>query len=182
MRIITGTKRGMRLKTLPGQVTRPTAAKVKEAVFSTIQFEIENAEFLDLYAGSAQMGIEALSRGALSCVFVENSRECAKNIRDNLEHCDFLRKSKIVINDVFKYLKTSQNKFDIVFADPPYKNIVGEKLLDAIIPHVNSNGVIIIECDAHNKDIAKIGDFELHSTKKYAKTKICMYRIISQGE
>ena len=98
MRVITGVARGRRLETLPGEdVTRPTTESVKEAVFSMIQFEIEGKNVLDLFAGSGQLGIEALSRGAKKCTFVENNRQAYKVVEENVKHCKLEQGARIVM-------------------------------------------------------------------------------------
>ena len=96
MRVITGSARGRRLETLPGEdVTRPTSESVKEALFSMIQFEIEGRRVLDLFAGSGQLGIEALSRGAASCVFVENNKGARDVVERNILHCGLQDRASI---------------------------------------------------------------------------------------
>ena len=93
MRVITGSARGRRLETLPGEdITRPTSESVKEALFSMIQFEIEDARVLDLFAGSGQLGIEALSRGASFCTFVENNKSARAVTERNITQCGFSHK------------------------------------------------------------------------------------------
>lgn len=102
MRVITGTARGRRLETLPGEHTRPTAERVKEALFSIIQFELEGRQVLDLFAGSGQLGIEALSRGAAGCVFVDNSREAAEVVRRNLKTVGLMSQAQVIAQDAFR--------------------------------------------------------------------------------
>ena len=122
MRVITGTARGTRLSTLAGEdVTRPTPELVKEAVFSSIQFELEGRTMLDLFAGSGQMGIEALSRGAAAATFVDASRDAVKIIGENVKKTHLEDKSTVVTATAEQYIKTSRGKkFDYVFLDPPY--------------------------------------------------------------
>src|SRR5690554_4705969 len=115
MRVITGSARGRVLQTLPGDDVRPTIDRVKEAVFSIIQFEIEGRRVLDLFGGSGQMGIEALSRGAQSCVFVDNSRVATDVIKENLKTTKLAEKSQVLLTDALTFLKTTKLAFDIVF-------------------------------------------------------------------
>ena len=119
MRVITGTARGRRLKELEGMETRPTTDKVKESLFSIIQFDIEGRRVLDLFAGTGQLGIEALSRGAASCVFVEHRADAVALIRENVELCGFGDRAHIKRGDALAYLRSGE-KFDLIFADPPY--------------------------------------------------------------
>lgn len=121
MRIITGSARGVNLYTLPGEATRPTAERTKEAVFSMIQFDIEGRKVLDLFAGSGQLAFEALSRGAAEAVLCDNSREAAAIIRKNAEKTRLSEKCKIHVTDANTLIgRLGYEKFDIVFLDPPY--------------------------------------------------------------
>ena len=120
MRVITGTARGRVLRTLEGEDVRPTTDRVKEAVFSIIQFEIEGRRVLDLFAGSGQLGIEALSRGADSATFVDMSKDSLATVKYNLEHTKLGDRAKVIQTDALSFLKLTKDRFDIVFIDPPY--------------------------------------------------------------
>ena len=122
MRIITGKARGVRLKTLEGDATRPTGERCKEALFSMIQFDIEGREVLDLYAGSGQLGLEALSRGAASATFVDKSKQATGIINENIIKTKLLDGSRVICSDVTDFIRTvrGRKKYDIVFIDPPY--------------------------------------------------------------
>ena len=122
MRIITGSARGIALKTLEGERTRPTAEKVKEAIFSALQFDLEGRTFLDLFAGSGQMGLEALSRGAVRAVFIDEGRDAMEIIKENAKKTGFFEKSHFLVSDYRNYLRKAAGRetFDIVFIDPPY--------------------------------------------------------------
>ena len=117
MRVITGTARGRKLREPSGMDIRPTTDVVKEAVFNIIQFDIEGRRVLDLFAGTGQLGIEALSRGAADCVFVDESREAVSIVKENLAKCRFT--AKVVQTDSIGYLRGA-GKFDMIFLDPPY--------------------------------------------------------------
>ena len=133
MRVITGSARGRRLLTLEGMDVRPTVSKVKEGIFSAIQFDIEGRKILDLFAGSGQLGIEALSRGAQLCVFVDNSRNSLDIVKKNLNACELEKNARVVLSDYSSFLAGKTELFDIAFIDPPYrKGIIDEvmKLLD----------------------------------------------------
>ena len=143
MRVITGVARGRRLETLPGEdVTRPTTESVKEAVFSMIQFEIEGKNVLDLFAGSGQLGIEALSRGAKKCTFVENNRQAYKVVEENVKHCKLEQGARIVMSDAYAFL-SRRDSFDIAFLDPPYKQGIVDKCLPLLFPMMSDAGVVI---------------------------------------
>ena len=122
MRIITGTARGVKLETLEGEATRPTAERFKEALFSMIQFDVEGRDVLDLFGGSGQLGLEALSRGAASATFIDSSREAADIIIGNSRNCKLFDKCRISAMDSLAYLRSAAGKqdFDIIFLDPPY--------------------------------------------------------------
>lgn len=123
MRIITGSARGVRLETLAGEdVTRPTAERAKQAVFSAIQFEVEGRQVLDLFGGSGQMGLEALSRGAASCMFVDASEEAIALIKRNAQKTRLFDRSRFLVSDYRNYLRKARGRaaFDLVFLDPPY--------------------------------------------------------------
>ncbi len=120
MRIITGKNRGIRLESLSGDETRPTSERVKEAVFSAIQFELGERRVLDLFAGSGQMGLEALSRGASSAVFVDASADAMAVIKRNAEKANLFSVSKFRISDYRTYIGKANDSFDLVFIDPPY--------------------------------------------------------------
>ena len=117
MRVITGTARGRRLKTPENSDIRPTTDNVKESVFNIIQFDIEGRRVLDLFAGTGQLGIECLSRGAAEAVFIDDSREAVRIVKDNLKACGF--SAPVLQQDALSYLR-SCGRFDLIFVDPPY--------------------------------------------------------------
>ena len=129
MRVIAGTKKGIQLKTPDGMATRPTADRVKEALFSIIQFELPGAAVLDLFGGTGQLGIEALSRGAKRVVFVDAAEKACGVIRENIKRTQFSQQATIIRSDYLAYLQKTQDKFDIILLDPPYAEIFLEKTL-----------------------------------------------------
>ena len=172
MRVITGTARGKRLLSPDGNDIRPTSDKVKESVFSAIQFDIEGASVLDLFAGSGQLGIEALSRGADSAVFVDKSAAAVSIVKKNLASTRLEDKATVVTADYSSFIAGAAKKFDIAFLDPPY--LLG-MLPDALLKTtkiMNQNGIIICEhpCDIYLDE--EIGNFYLH--KRYKYNKICV--------
>ncbi|MDR2572296.1 MAG: 16S rRNA (guanine(966)-N(2))-methyltransferase RsmD [Oscillospiraceae bacterium] len=146
MRIISGSARGRKLKQPVGFNIRPTGDKVKESVFTIIQFDIEGRHVLDLFAGTGQFGIEALSRGADSAVFVDFATESVKLIRENLKLCGFSDLSAVYTADALRFLERAE-KFDIIFIDPPYDTPLMEKALEKIVQFdkLNINGIIMCE-------------------------------------
>ena len=178
MRVISGTARGTRLKTPEGMLTRPTTDRVKEAIFSIVQFEVEGSRFLDLFGGSGQMGIEALSRGAASAVFVDGRREACKLIQDNLKLTHLSQKAKVVQSDYVSYLDRCRESFDLIFLDPPYAEVFLENALKRIseIDILSSRGIIICERPAE-----KLLDFEIPGLQRgkdyrYGKTWVTLFR------
>ena len=123
MRIITGSAKGKKLVTLDGDATRPTSERIKEAIFSSLQFDIENRAVLDLFAGSGQMGLEALSRGAERAVFIDASREAMEIVKKNARSTGFFDKSHFLVSDFRNYIRKASGRehFDLVFIDPPYE-------------------------------------------------------------
>ncbi len=176
MRVITGSARGRKLETLSGDDVRPTTDKVKEAVFSAIQFDIEGRSFLDLFAGSGQMGIEALSRGAKSAVFVDKSRKSVDIVRKNLNTAGFYDKAKVFHADSLTFIDSITEMFDIVYLDPPFGTGLLQKALPKIAEKVKKTGVIIAENEENDVILHKYGEFMLDRQKHYGKIKITMYR------
>lgn len=175
MRVITGTARGMKLNTLESDdITRPTGEKVKEALFSMIQFEIEGSRVIDLFAGSGQLGIEALSRGAESCVFCDKNMEAFKLIKNNLQHTKLFKQAKVVCCDYSDALRSGT--YDIAFADPPYSKGILYDALPKLAPRMSDNGVIICECFERDEIPEAVDDFVLVNRRRYGKTSIAVYR------
>ena len=144
MRVITGTARGMRLETLEGNDVRPTSEKVKEAIFSAINFEIEGRRVLDLFAGSGQLGIEALSRGALKCVFTDQSQNAVDVIKRNVQKTGFLKESVICRTDYMSFLRGTKEAFDIAFIDPPYNEGHYVNALTSTAKVMSDYGIIVL--------------------------------------
>lgn len=176
MRVITGSARGRRLETLEGEDVRPTSDRVKEAVFSIIQFETEGRVFLDLFAGSGQMGIEALSRGAESAYFVDNSKKSLDTVRRNLKTVKLEDRAKVFQMDFRSFLSANSKSFDIVFLDPPYKTGALQESLELIPAAVKDTGVIIAENPLDEEILSQCGDFVLDRQYRYGKIKITTFR------
>lgn len=176
MRVISGKYRGKKLLCPDGLNTRPTIDRIKEALFGSIQFNITNAKVLDLFAGSGALGIEALSRGAKSCIFVENDRECVDVINKNLEKID--ANYKILSSDYHIVLKSlNEEKFNLVFLDPPYEagfyKIAMEFLKDNDM--IEKDGIIVLESKT-GLDTKVKDNFELYKQKTYGAIHLDFYR------
>ena len=144
MRVITGTARGRRLKTPENSDIRPTTDNVKESVFNIIQIDIEGRRVLDLFAGTGQLGIECLSRGAAEAVFIDDSREAVRIVKDNLKACGF--SAPVLQQDALSYLR-SCGRFDLIFVDPPYDANLYEPVLETInsVDILSDGGIILCE-------------------------------------
>ena len=175
MRVITGTARGRKLKTPANYDIRPTTDNVKESVFNIIQFDIEGRRVLDLFAGTGQLGIECLSRGAESCVFVDRDSEAVKIVKDNLKICDM--KATVVQEDAVSFLRHC-GKFDIIFIDPPYDS---DDLYKNVLEFINSvdilseSGIIIVETRREKALPEMKAPYYCKKTANYGRVKISVY-------
>ena len=157
--------------------TRPTTDKVKESMFNIVQFDIEGRKVLDLFAGTGQLGIEALSRGAESAVFVDVRKDAAALIRENLAHCGFAGRARVVQGDYLAFLTGCREKFDLVFLDPPYGAGMLEKALEAIakIDIMTENGIIVCESAAESALPELAAPYAKGRDYRYGKIKITLY-------
>ena len=178
MRVITGKARGIQLKTPEGLTTRPTADRVKEALFSIINFDIPGAKVLDLFGGTGQLGIEALSRGAVSATFVDAGEPACRLIRENLRRTKLESDGKVVRADYMDYLNRCREKFDIVFLDPPYAEVFLENSLKRIaeIDILQSNGIIVAERPLGKELPWEFEGFTRSKDYKYGNTLLTVYR------
>ena len=178
MRVITGKARGITLKTPDGLQTRPTADRVKEALFSAIQFEIPAAVVLDLFGGTGQLGIEALSRGAKQAVFVDHSEQACKLIRENLRRTKMEQESTVVRSDYLTYLRQCREKFHIIFLDPPYAEEFLENSLKMIteIDILHYGGIIVAERPLGKELPYEFQGYSRSKDYKYGKTLVTIYR------
>ena len=178
MRVITGKARGVNLKTPEGLATRPTADRVKEALFSVINFDIPGSEVLDLFGGTGQLGIETLSRGATKAVFVDESDKACALIKENLRRTKLENYGRVVRSDYQAFLRSSKEQFDIIFLDPPYAEVFLENALNCIseIDILQSNGIIVAERPLGKELLLDIPGFSRSKDYKYGKTLITIYR------
>ena len=178
MRVITGKARGVQLKTPEGLQTRPTTDRVKEAMFSIIHFEIPGARVLDLFGGTGQLGIEALSRGAKSAVFVDSGEDACRLIRENLKRAKLEQDARVVRSDYMDYLRRCRENYEIILLDPPYAEVFLENALKCIteIDILQSGGIIVTERPL-GKELP--WDFEGYTRSrdyKYGKILLTIYR------
>lgn len=174
MRVISGTAGGRQLKSLPGDAVRPTADHVKEALFNILQFDLEGRRVLDLFGGTGQLGIEALSRGAREAVFTDQSKNSVSLIRENLKRCGM--KAPVLQMDALSYLNRGE-KFDIIFIDPPYDAGLYAPVLERInaVDNLNEGGIII--CESRAKEVLPdlLSPYRLLRRRHYGSMALTFY-------
>ena len=186
LKIITGIAKGKTLKTLEGDATRPTSERIKEAVFSSIQFDVEGRRVLDIFAGCGQMGLEALSRGAESCMFVDSSREAMDIVKANVSHTGFNSICRYLVSDARNYIRkaSGREKYDLVFIDPPYelKCCAEAAALLAKSELVIPGAIVVLESGEEEINLdsdKRLSGYELIKSAQYGKktaVTILLYR------
>ena len=182
VRIIGGEARGLRLKTLEGDATRPTRDFVKESLFNIISMYIQDKTVLDAFAGSGALGIESLSRGAKEAVFLDMRKESCKIIEENIKFAKMEERADILCVDALKaeiYDRFKKNKFDLIFLDPPYEKDYILKMLDLMMLKelFSEEALIIAEHGSEEVLPDKVGLFSVFKKKKYGATAITIYEI-----
>ena len=176
MRVIAGEARGRRLEALPGtDVTRPTLDQVKEAMFSIVQFDLPGARVLDLFAGSGQLGIEALSRGASRCVFLDQNRDAAAVVMRNCKACGVFDRSRVSVGDAARWLSACHEQFDLVLLDPPFRQGTLEEILPAVDKVVAPGGIVLCESEEKLVLPAQVGDLTLRKQYRYGRVLLWRY-------
>lgn len=184
IRIITGSAKGKKLLSPEGESTRPTSDRIKGAMFSAIQFDLEDRRVLDLFAGTGQLGLEALSRGAESCTFVEMDRDVMEIIKKNAKSTGFFEVCRYAVSDWRNFIRKAAGRdvYDLVFIDPPYAmeccTDAARRLADAkiIIP----GAILVLESGEENIDLAALSDFEVVKSTNYGK-KTALHILIYRG-
>jgi len=181
VRVVSGVKKGLHLKAVPGTSTRPTTDKVKEAIFNIIGPYFDGGVGLDLFGGSGGLGIEALSRGIDKMIFVDRDQKAIQTIKGNLETCRLLDQAEVYRNDAVRALKAIVKrdiKFDVIFLDPPYKQQKLTELIEEISKHqlLTSDGVVIAEHDSEVLLEKSIGNLELVRHEEYGIIGVSLYR------
>ena len=176
MRVLAGRYKSKLIRTINDPLTRPMMSKVRESIFNSLQFNIENKDILDLYAGSGSLGIESLSRGAKFVTFIENSDDCITILRQNLK--EFENNYKITKSSVDKFLQTSLSTYDIVFYDPPFKietDVVKNEVMK-IYNILNSDGFVVIHRHTASKELDTLKNYKIHKEKNYGQSNILILR------
>lgn len=179
MRIITGAYRGRRLETPRGFSVRPTSEKVKEAIFSMISAEINEAIVLDLFAGTGNLGLEALSRGAKHCYFIDNERESVRLLKSNISYCKADNESTVFVGD-FKYaMSRIKDPIDLAFLDPPYEGKILDEALFKVSEEgfMSPDGIVVTEHGPKKSMPDTIGALEKIKEKKYGQVHVTIYRV-----
>ncbi len=184
MRIISGLNRGTKLNTLEGIDTRPTLDRVKEALFSKINYELVDSKILDLFSGSGSLALESISRGAKKAYLCDSSFKAINIIKQNIKKTRTEDKTVVLHKDYIKALeelKLDNVKFDIIFLDPPYKTNYNIKSIDLILKYdlLENNGKIIIETDIPNEILSKLEKnilIDIYDVKKYGRVTLIFIR------
>ena len=174
MRVITGIAGGRKLKSPDGEAVRPTADHVKQAMFNILQFDLEGRRILDLFGGSGQLGIEALSRGARETVFTDSDRRSVQLIRENLKRCGL--EGKVLLTDALAYLSRGE-KFDVIFIDPPYDAGLYPEVLGRInaVDNLTEGGIIVCEARAGTELPEMSAPYYKQRERRYGNVKIAIY-------
>lgn len=180
MRVITGTARGKRLSTLEGIDVRPTSDRVKEAIFSIIHFDIEGSTVLDLFSGSGQLGIEALSRGAKYATFVDKSRNSVEITKQNLMETGLMSNSRVTTMDAVDFLNGTKSEFDIALLDPPYSKGILIEVLPLLEKKMTDGGIILCEHESELELPEETDKIKLKKQYKYGRISLSLY--IVKGE
>lgn len=190
MRVIAGSAKGRRLKAVPGLSTRPTADRVKEALFSVLlsRFDLAGSTLLDLFAGTGSIGIEALSRGAERVVFVEQGSSALRVLRANLAACGFADRAEVVPLPVFRALRElglrQQRRWDGIFADPPFGQALVPRTLAEIAGAgiVEPGGWVMVEAEAGEELADQYGGLHLTRTRSYGKSSLALYENLADRD
>ena len=175
MRVISGTAKGHKLITPEGLDVRPTLDRVKESVFSALLPYLQDAVVLALFSGSGGLGIEALSRGALKCDFVDSARRSIQATSDNLKHTKLFSKAAVHFSDWKSYLSGCCVKYDIVFLDPPYTKGIEDEVMKVLFKNVSDEGVVVLETEIMP---GPFSDFEIIRQAKYGRVYVTFYKKI----
>lgn len=184
MRIITGTARGARLETLEGEATRPTQERVKEAIFNMIQFELEGRRVFDVFAGSGQMGLEALSRGAKSALFSDSNGDAVEIIKRNAQKAKLYDRCRVLRSEAAPLIRSlaGREQFDIIFVDPPYaENSAGEILDRLRRANLPAHGAAVI-VESEQRDPAEAEGYSIRRHNRYGRVYITVYDYAGGGE
>lgn len=187
LRIVSGSCKGKSLKSLAGDHTRPSSGRLKEALFSMLQGQLAGARFLDVFAGSGQMGLEALSRGVAEAVFIEKYGPAYRILQDNIRSCQMEEKASLYHRDSYRQvqeLREAGQRFHFIYLDPPWEQAA--RLLPALDPCwvdlLEPNGVVIVEWDKHTQDPAELLTGNLVKVKAYGRARLSFFTYCAQAD
>ncbi|MDR1736377.1 MAG: 16S rRNA (guanine(966)-N(2))-methyltransferase RsmD [Oscillospiraceae bacterium] len=177
MRVISGMAKGRKLAAPAGGTTRPTADYVKENIFNIVQFDIEGASVLDLYCGSGQLGLEAISRGAAGAVFVDMSSSAIACVRQNIKTLDFGDKCRVIPGEVLQFLAGYKEGADLIFLDPPYETALTDKTLARVAEFdiLRPGGIMICECSRKEQPAPLPPPYKRVKRYDYGAKSVIMY-------
>ncbi len=180
MRVISGTAKGRRLKKVPGDSTRPILDRVKESLFNILWDEVEGSRWLDLFAGTGQVGIEALSRGATEVVFIDNVRAAIRTIDANLQHTQLQAGASVLMTDAFAYLNGKPERpFDIIYVAPPQYKDIWIQIMQALDKRhddfLSLDGIVIVQIDPREYKELALKNLSPYRDRKYGNTILCFY-------
>lgn len=177
MRVIAGQAKSKQLKLVPGKGTRPISDRVKESVFNILVHDVPHSRFLDLFAGTGAVGIEALSQGADEAVFIEKASQAVRVIRENLQITGLASQAVVLHQDAFKYVPIAQGQFDIIYIAPPQYQGLWSQALQAVDKHqiLSENGVIIVQIFPKEFEPLSLQHIVLTDQRKYGSTMLCFY-------
>jgi len=173
VRIIAGTHRGRRISAPRGTSTRPTSGRARESAFNILG-PVDGAAVADLFAGSGALGLEALSRGAASCLFVESDRDACRTIAENLDKLRFDTRVRVLCDDVLRVLEREHERFDLVLCDPPYDYARHDRLAPALARVVAPGGVIVWESAARD-DPPDVPGTERRTSRRYGSARLTVF-------
>ena len=179
LRVISGSARGRKLKSVPGDTTRPVMDRVKEALFNILAADVLDSNWWDLFAGTGAIGIEALSRGAAFVKFSDLNRAPIETIKENVDHCQFSEKAEVKRGDAFTLLSgTADKKFEYIYIAPPqYKKMWLEalKLIDDNMGWLNEDGTVIVQIDPREYEEFEFNNLVEGEQRKYGNTLLVFY-------
>ena len=175
MRVISGWARGKKLESIKSPHIRPTTDRVKEAIFNIIQFNILNSSFLDLFGGTGQIGIEALSRGAKKVIIVDNNNDSLKTIKKNISGLKSDSDLQVINDNAYQFLEKTELKFDIAFLDPPYNSEILSSIFSYMDKIMNPNSIVIVETSSENNIPKETKRFKFKRSYEYGRILISIY-------
>ena len=184
MRVISGSAKGRRLKSVPGDSTRPILDRVKESLFNIVRDDIPDARWLDLFAGTGQIGIEALSRGAAEVVFTDNVKKAIKTIYANLKHTQLTEGAEVRLTDAFAYLESIksgyQQPFDLIYVAPPQYIDLWVQVMNLLdsqpAAFLHKDGQIVVQIDPSEYQPLELQHLSVVDQRKYGRTLLCFYQ------